>query len=228
MTRPALSRDQVREIDRRAIEEFGLPGIVLMENAGRGCAEILLREKVSGPIAIFAGKGNNGGDGFVIARHLDNAGIPVTVYLTNDPSEFKGDAAVHFQVIQRADLKIIVLKSSREWDELRPALAQADWIVDALLGTGFAGTPREPIASAIRAINASGRRVLAVDLPSGLDAETGQAAGDCVHATHTATFVALKNGMVKADRRFLGELEIVDIGVPRSLLTRYGDGQELR
>jgi NAD(P)H-hydrate epimerase len=151
VTRTWLSRNEVREVDRRAIEEYGLPGVVLMENAGRGCVELLLDSSslCSGSLVIACcGKGNNGGDGFVIARHLENEGIRVEVILACDPAELRGDAAVHFRVIDRADVPVAVAATPEQWHELAGRLSRAEWIVDALLGTGSEGSPREPIASA--------------------------------------------------------------------------------
>ncbi|MCS6911533.1 MAG: NAD(P)H-hydrate epimerase, partial [Anaerolineales bacterium] len=160
-----LSRAQVRELDRRAIEEFGVPGVVLMENAGRGAAELLVRLGARGPVVIACGKGNNGGDGLVIARHLDNRGVGVQVLLLADPAELSGDAATNFRIVQRSGLAVRVWPGA---GELAAALAGADWVVDALFGTGLRGPVPAPWAEAIAAINAAGRPVLAVDIPSGL------------------------------------------------------------
>jgi NAD(P)H-hydrate epimerase len=227
-----LSRSEVREVDRRAIEEYGLPGVVLMENAGRGCAEVLLDSSSlcpGGLVIACCGKGNNGGDGFVIARHLENAGLRVQVILACDPAELRGDAAVHFRVIDRASVHVTIASTPKEWEDVAERLAGADWIVDALLGTGFEGSPREPIATAIRVMNRSSRPILAVDIPSGLDADTGSAASVCVRAARTMTFVAMKRGFDVGDcREFTGPVDVIDIGVPKQLLTSFGLGQEFR
>src|SRR5437762_4226923 len=169
-----LNREQVREIDRRAIEEFGVPGVVLMENAGRGAAEVLLSLGANGPVVICCGKGNNGGDGFVIARHLDNRGVGVRVLLFARPEELTGDAAVNFRIIERAGLPILI---QPDLAALAGELAPAAWVVDALFGTGLSGALRPPFDAIIAAINASGRPVLAVDIPSGLDCDTGLSLG---------------------------------------------------
>lgn len=218
-----LSRDAVRDVDRRAIEEFGLPGIVLMENAGRGAVEALLQQGCRGPVAICAGKGNNGGDGFVIARHLELRDLDVKVLLFCDSGELTGDAAINFRVIQAAGIPIIPMTAA-EPDSLDAELSSAEWIVDALLGTGLRGAVREPYRTAIAAINRSGKRVLAIDLPSGMDCDTGEPLGACVNATCTVTFVALKAGFVQNPRsvQFTGPVCVVDIGVPRSLLESVG------
>ena len=185
-----LTREQVRDVDRRAIDDYGMVGLVLMENAGRNSAELLRTLNIHGRVTICCGKGNNGGDGFVIARHLENAGVDVRVLLCVPPASLTGDA--------KSNLNIIV---------------------DALLGTGTQGTIREPFVSAITAINSSGCKVYAIDLPSGLDCDTGQPLGVCVRANHTATFVARKIGFdIPGSAEWTGTVHVIDIGVPRSLL----------
>jgi NAD(P)H-hydrate epimerase len=214
MTISSLTRSQVRELDRRAIEEFGVPGIVLMENAGRGAAEILLRLGVQGTVAICCGKGNNGGDGFVIARHLDLRNVSVRVHLLVPPDELTGDAAVNCNIVVRSRIPIV---SGFE------TLQDADWIVDALLGTGLSGPVRHPFLGAIEAINQMRKKVLAVDLPSGLDCDTGLPLGAAVRADHTVTFVAPKAGFQNpAARPWLGQIHVADIGAPRALIASYG------
>lgn len=214
----SLTRAEVREVDRRAIAEYGLPGIVLMENAGRHAAELLLQQGIAGRVAICCGKGNNAGDGFVIARHLDNAGVDVDVLLAVDPQTFTGDAAVNYRVLEASLLSIRHLAAApmNDWSA---ALAPCEWIVDALLGTGMQGMLREPLTTVITAINAAGKRVLAVDLPSGMDADTGQPQGCCVRATLTATFVARKIGFNQPGTEvWTGPVHVADIGAPRALL----------
>ena len=228
-----LTRDQVRAVDLRAIGEYSLPGIVLMENAGRNAAHLLMAlaslARVDPPlrVAIACGRGNNGGDGFVIARHLENLGAEIKLFLACDPAAYRGDAAVNHAVAVRAGIAIESLESAplEAWSA---ELVGSDWIVDALLGTGAAGAPREGIATAIEAINRTraadarvDRRpsVFAVDIPSGLDCDTGLAAGDCVRADATATFVARKIGFdAPGARAFTGAVHVLDIGVPRRLL----------
>jgi NAD(P)H-hydrate epimerase len=215
-----LSREQVRALDRRAIEEFGVPGVVLMENAGRGAAEVVISLGCKGPVAICCGKGNNGGDGFVIARHLDNRQIPVRVLLFAEPSRLTGDAAVNYQIIARSGLEISlyddrVLNGAR----LRSELSQAEWIVDALFGTGLTGPVRKPFDQIIQCINEANRRVLAVDIPSGLDCDTGQPVGPTVRAQDTVTFAAEKKGFLNPEaRNWTGQVHVVEIGAPRHLL----------
>ena len=229
MPKNSLSRDEVRDVDRRAIEEYGLPGVVLMENAGRGCAALI----DEGPVVICCGKGNNGGDGFVIARHLDNRGIKVEVFLVCPPDQLQGDAKINCDVAVKAGIAVRVASDFSDWLKIAPRIARARWIVDALLGTGFTGELREPYRTAIRIMNnrtgyrVPGQRVLAVDVPSGMDVDTGQPASECIKADVTATFVATKRGfLAPGDQPFLGRLEVIDIGVPRRLLTALGLGKE--
>jgi NAD(P)H-hydrate epimerase len=215
-----LSREQVRALDRRAIEEFGVPGIVLMENAGRGAAEVLISLGCKGPVLICCGKGNNGGDGFVIARHLDNRQIPVRVLLFADPGRLEGDAAINYQIIARSGLEISVYDGEFVNDaRVRSELAKAEWIVDALFGTGLTGPVRKPFDQIIQCANESGRRILAVDIPSGMDCDTGQPLGPTVRAEHTVTFVAEKKGFANPlARNWTGQVHVVNIGAPRRLL----------
>ena len=228
-----LTREQVRAVDLQAIGDYSLPGIVLMENAGRNAAHLLMsltsNDRLDRPlrVAIACGRGNNGGDGFVIARHLENLGAEVKLLLACDPAAYRGDAAVNHAVAVRAGIPIEPLESApaEAWSA---ALAGSDWIVDALLGTGASGAPRGAVATAIRAINLARDphgpecrppRVLAVDLPSGLDCDTGLAAGECVRADVTATFVARKIGFdAPGAGAFTGAVHVLDIGVPRRLL----------
>ncbi len=210
-----ISRDQVRELDRRASAEYGVPGVVLMENAGRGAAEVLLRLGVCGPVVVCCGKGNNGGDGFVIARHLDNHGVTVRVLFFGQPQTLTGDAAINFEIVRRAGLPLTVCADAVP----APDLAGADWVVDALLGTGVTGPARPPLDRVIAAINAGGAKVLAVDLPSGMDCDTGLPLGPCVRALHTVTFVTQKKGFANPTaKEWLGEVHVADIGAPRALV----------
>jgi NAD(P)H-hydrate epimerase len=218
-----LSRAEVRAIDRRAIEEYGVPGVVLMENAGRGAADVLRSLGIGGRVTICCGKGNNGGDGFVIARHLDNQQVPVHVWLFARPEELTGDAALNYHIIAKSELPITI-NPPDAFDEaaLRQELTASAWVVDALFGTGLSGPVRPPFDRVIAAINGSGSRVLAVDIPSGLDCDTGRPLGATVRAEHTVTFVAAKKGFAEASaREWLGQVHVVDIGAPRMLVQMF-------
>lgn len=223
-----LSCDEVRSLDRRAIEHFRVPGVVLMENAGRGAAELLLRLwPTARRVTILCGHGNNGGDGFVIARHLELAGRTVRVFLAAAPSRLTGDAATMFGIVARSGIPYADL-SAGDADAWHAALADADVVVDALLGTGASGPPRGAIAVAIdaaarRAADPHPPAVFAIDVPSGLDADSGISRGACVRADVTATFVARKRGFDSPGAAVLtGDVHVVGIGAPRALLAEFG------
>lgn len=217
-----LSRDEVRSVDRTAIKRFGVPGVVLMENAGRGAAEILRRETPQGTIAICCGSGNNGGDGFVMARHLSNWDLDVRTVLLADPARLKGDAAINYRIAQRSGLPLVPCFDDGGVIRLAQEAESAAWVVDALLGTGLQGDVRPPFRDAIDAINRAGRPVLSVDIPSGLDCDTGLPLGVAVRATITVTFVAPKTGFAHPTAvEHLGRLHVVDIGVPRAVLSPF-------
>jgi NAD(P)H-hydrate epimerase len=218
-----LSRAQVREIDHRAAKEFGVPSIVLMENAGRGAAEWLMSMGAGGKVLVCCGKGNNGGDGLVIARHLDLHGLAVRVLLFTNPDELSGDAATNWTIAARSRIPIDVVPRRRSALSLPgELLTDADWLVDALFGTGLTGEVRPPWDHVITWINASHSRVLAVDIPSGLDCDSGEPLGCAVKATHTATFVAPKKGFTNPrSAPWTGKIRTISIGAPRVLLEQY-------
>jgi NAD(P)H-hydrate epimerase len=214
-----ISRAEARTVDRRAAEEYGITGLVLMENAGRGVVDRLEALGISGPVVICCGKGNNAGDGFVIARHLDLRGYEVRVLVWAGADELTGDAGVNFRVLRAMQLPLALLGKGHDAAQLDAALAGAAWIVDALLGTGARGEPRSPLDAVIDQLNDSPVPKLAVDLPSGLDCDTGEAAGHTIRAAHTCTFVAPKLGFraPEADR-YTGQVHVLDIGAPRRLV----------
>ena len=215
-----LTNAEARKLDRRAIEEFGIPGIVLMENAGRGMAELLSGLGVKGRVVICCGKGNNGGDGFVMARWLDAHGVSVRVMLFCPPEELTGDAATNCRIVQKCDIPMSIPPASLDDAALRRELADAEWIVDALFGSGIRGSVRPPYDRVIEAINSSPASVFAVDIPSGLDSDTGRPLGATIRAHHTATIVAMKQGFATpASKEWTGEVHVIDIGLPRTLLS---------
>jgi NAD(P)H-hydrate epimerase len=221
-----LSREQVRQVDRRAIDDYGMCGLVLMENAGRGVAETMLSVGIHGPVVICCGKGNNGGDGFVVARHLEARGRPVHVLLFAEPAELRGDAAANWSILEKAGISFDVIGPEVVVGQLLPRLSTTDWIVDALLGTGATGEPKPPYDVAIRAINQAVKKVLAVDLPSGLDCDTGAAAQNTILAERTCTFVAAKPGFLATGAdHFTGRVHVIDIGVPRRLILETAENQ---
>lgn len=225
MTDIALTREQSRQVDRLAMEEYGFSGLVLMENAGRGMVDRLERLGIGGPVAICCGRGNNGGDGFVIARHLEIRGHSARVLLFSDPAKLRGDAAANFQILQKTDVPIQLCHENPTADEFQKQFAGAAWLVDALLGTGVQGEPRPPMDFVIDQMNASGVPILAVDIPSGLDADTGRPAQHTVRAAHTCTMATAKAGFKEpAARQYVGEVHVVNIGTPPKLLRQIPAG----
>jgi len=220
----ALTAAEMREADRHCLEDLGMPGPVLMENAGLRCVELLdlkLRQVGGKRIVVCAGKGNNGGDGFAIARHLALAGARVRVFLTAATDELEGDAHLNFAALLAVGVRPEPAVTGPQRRNLTTALSAADVAVDALLGTGLTGAPRDPAASVIRAINRSGCRVLAVDLPSGSNADNGQVPGDAVHADWTVTFARPKVGLLlHPAAEYCGELFVGSLGVPESAFAR--------
>ena len=215
-----MSRDEVRAVDSWAINEVGVPGVVLMENAGRSCAN-LIRDELAGVVrpnvCIFCGTGNNGGDGYVIARHLLNAGFTVSVLICGDRAKIKGDAKINLDILERLGQPVEVL-DLYEGDiagKVGDFARDADMVVDALFGTGLRGELREEHRKLIESINGRNLTVLAVDIPSGLDCDTGEPLGAAVRATYTVTFVAPKKGFAatKSAQEYTGEVFVASIGV---------------
>jgi NAD(P)H-hydrate epimerase len=217
---PLMSKDQVRAFDAWAINELGIPGLVLMENAGRSCAE-LIAEKLSGidkpKVCIFCGTGNNNGDGFVIARHLLNRGFTVVVVLCGNLNKVKGDARANLDILEKLGVPVEKLDVDTEPDIAGRAanFAQdADMIVDAIFGTGLAGELRDEYKRLIEGINALACPILSVDIPSGLDCDTGRPFGAAIRANCTVTFVAVKKGFVlETAQPHTGEIYVASIGV---------------
>ncbi len=211
---------EMQEIDRKATELFGIPAILLMENAGRSGADFISkRSSKAGKAVIFCGKGNNGGDGLVIARHLTNRGWKISVYLLGDPAKLKPGPLVNYQIVLKMGIPIFVIRSPDDFLEINAVLDSADLIIDALFGIGVSRPLSEPYVTAIKDINQSKVPVYAIDIPSGLNADTGGVCGAAVRATFTLALGFSKTGLYLADGpRFSGEIEILDIGLPVSNL----------
>jgi hydroxyethylthiazole kinase-like uncharacterized protein yjeF len=211
-----LTRAQVRQVDKLAIEQFHIPGIVLMENAARAVAQEacrMLGNDCCGEILILCGGGNNGGDGLAAARHLHNLGADVHIAFTVDPGGYKGDALINWEIVRAMKIPSRPFRAE-QLHQLSPIL-----VIDAIFGTGLSQPPREPFAEIAQSVNSSGLPVLAVDLPSGLDCDTGLPLGACIVAKETVTFVAEKVGFEKAEaQRFLGKIRVADIGCPKELI----------
>jgi NAD(P)H-hydrate epimerase len=211
-----LTRAQVREIDRRAIEQYHIPGIVLMENAALAATDVacaMLDDNCIGEVLVLCGGGNNGGDGLAIARHLHNRGAAVTIGLTTDPSNYRGDSLINWKIVQAMNLPTRVVQV----DEI--ARFRGVLIIDAIFGTGLSERPRPPFDQIAAAVNASTVPVLAIDMPSGLDCDSGQPLGACIKAAETITFVAHKVGFDRPSaQQYLGDVTVGDIGCPVELV----------
>ena len=224
-----LSVKQARELDRRATAEYGIPSLILMENASRTLAEIIQRALIP-PIqvcrAVFVcGAGNNGGDGFAAARHLLQRGTPSTVFFLGTEANLTPDAAVNFHIIRKLGIPVFPFsqfaEKRREWDR-KPVL-----LIDALLGTGFKPPLKPALLDAIRQIedlkknHTSSVRIVAVDIPSGLSGDEGPVAEAAVPADITVTFACNKPGLlVPASRPYAGRVEVIDIGIPPELVAK--------
>lgn len=223
-----LTRDQVRRIDRLAIESLGIPGVVLMENAGLHVASLILDllttqqllEPRASRVAILCGGGNNGGDGYVVARQLHNWGVAVTIYAAKDPDALKGDAAINARICQRMGLHLLPIMQPAQIAEASPRWARAHVVVDALLGTGFEGQVHPPLTEIIERVNQlQGPAVVAVDIPSGLDCQTGRPSPVAIRAHHTVTLVARKTGFDSPEAEpYLGQVSVASIGAPPELI----------
>jgi NAD(P)H-hydrate epimerase len=221
--RPVLTAKQMREADRYTIDEIGLPGVVLMENAGAAVAEVIRdRYPDAQRMVVFCGKGNNGGDGLVAARRL-LARRPLVV-LACARGDVKGDARVHLEAFERGGGSVLEAAGAAEWQSVAPGLDRADLIVDALLGTGLKRAPEGVIADAIAAVRklaAGGVPVVAVDVPSGVPSDGGEMGWPAVEATVTVTFVAPKHGHVLPPAcDYVGELVVADIGISAATVAR--------
>ncbi len=224
-----VTPSQMREIDARAIKKFKIPGLTLMENAGQAVAdqaERLLGKDRLGlelNVCVICGKGNNGGDGLVAARLLVLRGIKVSVFLLGRLGEVKGDAKTNLKKLKKAGLAAVEVTSPKGLKALRKELAGAQLIIDAVFGTGFKGAPEKNIAAVIKEINNAGATVLSVDIPSGVDGETGQVWDEAVRADTTITMGLMKTGLIFYPGRSLaGEVVVADIGFPPRVIKELG------
>jgi hydroxyethylthiazole kinase-like uncharacterized protein yjeF len=225
-----MTRDEVRAFDSWAINTLGILGVVLMENAGRSCAE-LIKEKLAGVaspkasppyslgrrVCIFCGTGNNGGDGYVIARHLLNSSFKVTVVICGDRNKIKGDAKTNLDILERMGQPIEQL-NIMDGDIpgcVRTFADGADILIDSLFGTGLSGQIRDGYKELIDSINAQNCPILSVDIPSGLDCDKGEPLGVAIRATWTVTFAAVKKGFTvsRSASQYTGQIFVASIGV---------------
>ncbi len=221
-----ITSDEMKEIDRKAIQELGIPGAVLMENAGFGLFE-MIREEFEDEdieinelrIGILCGKGNNGGDGFVLARHLLNSDADVKIFLLGNIQEIKGDARINLNILLKSGYKITEITSKKDLIKLNKAIHIGfDLLVDAIFGTGFKGEAKGIPAEVINIMNDSDIPILAVDVPSGLNANTGEVKKTCVYADFTGTMCLPKRGLfLYPGKDYVGTLDVIDIGIPPCL-----------
>lgn len=217
-----VTAEEMQKLDYKAIHEIGIPGVVLMENAGLQVVEEIFNV-IGNPkgktITIFAGKGNNGGDGFVIARHLLNAGAEVKVLLFAEVADVTGDAKTNLNILEAMGHKVFPILKPNSVNIVKLSMVYSDLVVDAIFGTGFNGTVPEHVGKVIDIINSSGKPVIAVDIPSGLGANTGKAKGPCIRATGTVTFAQTKIGLIiEQGPEFVGKLTVADISIPFGLV----------
>ncbi|MEK6755421.1 MAG: NAD(P)H-hydrate dehydratase, partial [Bacteroidota bacterium] len=230
---------EMRWCDETTIRTYRIPGLMLMENAGRGVAAVVEQHfsRLGGEqVLIFCGKGNNGGDGFVVARHLLNAGANVTVIMLASARELKGDAKTNFDILKRVQKSSSDTLSLVSYSKaLLKKLPKPKLIIDAIFGTGFSGAVRQPVLDIISWINQRGVPVVAVDIPSGVDGTTGVVMNTAVKSTHTVTFGLLKTGLLcNQGQDYVGEIKVVDISIPNAvryspkLKTFLVQGQDVR
>ncbi len=214
-----MTKDQVRAVDSWAINTLGIQGVVLMENAGRSCAELIkdkLKDIAHPKVCIFSGTGNNGGDSYVIARHLSNSGFEVVVVICGSREKVKGDAKINLDILVRLGQPIEQL-NLRDGDvpaQVKTFARDADMVVDGLFGTGLSGQLSNEYKQLIDSINACNCPILAVDIPSGLDCDNGQPLGAAIRASYTVTFVAVKKGFASGSAaQYTGDIFVASIGV---------------
>lgn len=217
-----VTAEVMRRIDRRCIEEFGIPGIVLMENAARSTFEAIRRyfpDFLTRRVGIFAGRGNNGGDALAVARYLLNRKVFCRVFLLAPQTDLKGEAATNLEIFTKIGGEILEIKSGEDWMQLREQISELDLFVDGIFGTGLKGPVQGLPFEVIEFLNSLKRPIVAIDIPSGLDADTGQVLGACIKATLTVTCGLAKRGLlVYPGAQYCGELIIADISIPSVIL----------
>lgn len=218
--------EEMRELERVAIEDYHIPSIVLMENAARQTADLIARRlgTISGKrILIFAGKGNNGGDGLAVARYMVNRGAAVRVLFYGDPDANQGDAAINRQIADSMKIELIAVNGVRDAERIRQSISVSDCLVDAMLGIGFKGQLRDGMRRICELMNGSGKYIVAVDVPTGVHADSGEVADGAVRASDTITFGACKIGLVLYPASaYCGKITVASIGIPERLARMAG------
>ena len=214
-----ITQNEVRAIDVAAVESLGIPGLLLMENAARGVSEHLDRVCSIGRVMIICGPGNNGGDGLALARQRAAAGKESRVVLVSTGKSLTADTQSNLDFLINSGVPVQTVNNDSECQMLLDDLKPEDWIIDSLLGTGVRGELRAPFNLWVQAINASPAKVLAVDVPSGMNSDDGTGGADCVHADLTVTFVGVKRGFIHASAEtYTGEVAVAPIGIPLTWL----------
>ena len=218
-----ITAAEMLELDRKASEFHGLSPQTLMENAGLAVAEFVAGlVRPSSRIPICCGKGNNGGDGLAAARFLAQHGFSPEVFLLEDPQTLKPAAAANYKRLGPLGVKVQALRLNGDWTAFDESLSACSWVVDAILGIGTTRPLEEPYLTVVNKINRSAKRIVAVDIPSGLNADTGEVCGAAVRADYTLTLGVSKKGLYAARGPMLaGQIEIMDIGLPPALLRPF-------
>lgn len=218
-----VSASEMQLIDQLAINDYGIPGIVLMENAGRGIAEFILRhwdeEDYEDPVVVLAGGGNNGGDGFVVARHLYNHGRDVSVLCLGNVKRLKAEAKINYSILCNMGIPIENCFGNDRPFYYAEKLKGAGLIIDALLGVGLSGEVKDPYGALILALSRPPADIISIDIPSGLNADSGEVMGYAVRAQRTLTLGLPKTGLFQGKGpEYAGAVAVIDIGLPRQLL----------
>ncbi len=226
-----VSASEMRTMDRQTIEDFGLPGRLLMENAGRGATRFLIEsfpDIAQYKVGIIAGRGNNGGDGFVIARYLAQKHIDTSVYLLAQKDQVKGDALANIELMRPLGIPVVELPDTKSFAKYQKGMLAIDLWIDGILGTGLKSDVRGYFKDIIAFINGLSKPVFAIDIPSGLNSDTGQPCGISIQAAATATFAYAKPGHILwPGAGFTGRLNIVDIGIPSHVAEDVAPKQQL-
>ena len=227
MNRGAVTVQQIKKLDGIAINKYGIPSVVLMENAGRLVAQEvknMLPKNKRAKVIVLCGLGNNAGDGFVVARHLKEMNVDVKVFILGSPSKLKNDARINYEIVKK--LKIFVKEVKKVAGVIVVDIKKADVTVDAIFGVGLNRDLGGLFCETVEAINEFAKKVVSIDIPTGLDGTTGIVYGTCVKADKTVTFSVQKKGLFCGNgKKVSGKVIVVDIGIPRSLIKKYANKQ---
>jgi NAD(P)H-hydrate epimerase len=217
-----LNAAQMREADRYTIDEIGIPSLVLMENAGRqvvAAIEATYEDRLEGRVAVLCGRGNNGGDGFVVARTLAQRGVDTTVFVIGALADVRGDARINLDILGRLGVSVVEIEGEQSWELHFSEISHCSLIVDAIVGTGLKAGLSGMMETVVADVNASGIPIVSIDLPSGLSADTPHLIGDCIDASLTVTLAAPKLPLVLPPGEVhAGDVVIADIGVPHDVI----------